>query len=46
MIYLRGHRADFDGWAEQGCTNWSYDEVLPYFKRSRTTSVARTGSTA
>ena len=34
MIYLRGHRADFDGWAEEGCTGWSYDEVLPYFKRS------------
>jgi choline dehydrogenase len=34
MIYLRGHRADFDEWAEQGCTGWSYDEVLPYFKRS------------
>jgi choline dehydrogenase-like flavoprotein len=34
MIYLRGHRADFDEWAEAGCTGWSYDEVLPYFKRS------------
>jgi choline dehydrogenase-like flavoprotein len=34
MIYLRGHRADFDGWAAGGCTGWSYDEVLPYFKRS------------
>ena len=34
MIYLRGHRADFDGWAADGCTGWSYDEVLPYFKRS------------
>jgi choline dehydrogenase-like flavoprotein len=34
MIYLRGHRDDFDGWAEAGCTGWSYDEVLPYFKRS------------
>jgi choline dehydrogenase len=34
MIYLRGHRADFDEWAELGCTGWSYDEVLPYFKRS------------
>jgi choline dehydrogenase-like flavoprotein len=34
MIYLRGHRADFDGWAEAGCTGWSYDEVLPYFRRS------------
>jgi choline dehydrogenase len=34
MIYLRGHRADFDEWAAGGCTGWSYDEVLPYFKRS------------
>ena len=34
MIYLRGHRADFDGWAAAGCDGWSYDEVLPYFKRS------------
>lgn len=34
MIYLRGNRADFDQWAELGCTGWSYDEVLPYFKRS------------
>jgi choline dehydrogenase-like flavoprotein len=34
MIYLRGHRADFDGWAADGCMGWSYDEVLPYFRRS------------
>jgi choline dehydrogenase-like flavoprotein len=34
MIYLRGHRADFDGWAADGADGWSYDEVLPYFKRS------------
>src|SRR6476659_2082014 len=34
MIYLRGHRADFDGWAVDGCKGWSYDEGLPYFKRS------------
>ena len=34
MIYIRGHRADFDEWAEMGCAGWSYDEVLPYFKRS------------
>jgi len=33
MIYLRGNRADFDGWAADGCTGWSYDEVLPYFRR-------------
>jgi choline dehydrogenase len=34
MIYIRGHRADFDGWAAAGNKGWSYDEVLPYFKRS------------
>jgi choline dehydrogenase-like flavoprotein len=34
MIYLRGHRVDFDDWAAGGATGWSYDEVLPYFKRA------------
>jgi choline dehydrogenase len=34
MIYIRGHRADFDDWAANGAEGWSYDEVLPYFKRS------------
>ncbi|HIG75509.1 MAG TPA: choline dehydrogenase [Bacteroidetes bacterium] len=34
MIYIRGHRADFDGWAADGCTGWGYADVLPYFKRS------------
>src|SRR5580765_2968988 len=34
MIYLRGNRLDYDDWAAQGCAGWSYDEVLPYFKRA------------
>jgi choline dehydrogenase len=34
MIYTRGNRADFDEWAAGGAEGWSYDEVLPYFKRS------------
>jgi choline dehydrogenase len=34
MIYLRGNRVDYDDWAASGCEGWSYDEVLPYFKRS------------
>jgi choline dehydrogenase-like flavoprotein len=34
MIYLRGNRVDFDEWAANGAEGWSYDEVLPYFKRS------------
>lgn len=34
MVYMRGGRRDYDGWAEAGATGWSYDEVLPYFKRA------------
>jgi choline dehydrogenase len=35
MFYVRGHRSDFDRWVEDfGATGWSYDEVLPLFKRS------------
>jgi choline dehydrogenase-like flavoprotein len=34
MAYVRGHPGDFDAWAAGGATGWSYDEVLPYFKRS------------
>ncbi|MFJ2685192.1 choline dehydrogenase [Pseudomonas sp. NPDC087342] len=36
MVYIRGHARDYDGWAEQGCDGWSYQEVLPYFKRAQT----------
>ena len=28
-----GWTDNFDGWARSGCTGWSYDEVLPYFKK-------------
>ncbi|MFM6854592.1 MAG: GMC family oxidoreductase [Sphingopyxis sp.] len=34
MIYIRGHRFDYDQWASLGATGWSYDECLPYFKRA------------
>jgi len=34
MLYIRGHRADYDDWAKLGCGGWSFDEVLPYFKKS------------
>jgi choline dehydrogenase-like flavoprotein len=33
MAYVRGHRGDYDRWAEHGCAGWSYADVLPYFKR-------------
>ncbi|MFT3849336.1 MAG: choline dehydrogenase [Propionivibrio sp.] len=34
MCYLRGHPGDYDEWAALGNPGWSFDEVLPYFKRS------------
>ncbi len=33
MMAIRGHRNDYDGWAAAGLRGWSYDEVLPYFRR-------------
>ena len=38
MIYIRGNRADFDSWSKDGATGWSYDEVLPLFRRSEANS--------
>ena len=34
MIYIRGIPADYDGWAANGASGWSYEEVLPYFTRA------------
>ena len=34
MAYVRGHPGDFDSWAADGASGWSYDDVLPYFKKS------------
>ncbi|WP_075222223.1 choline dehydrogenase [Acuticoccus yangtzensis] len=33
MVYVRGHAADFDTWADMGAAGWAYADVLPYFKR-------------
>ncbi|HEY6870702.1 MAG TPA: GMC family oxidoreductase N-terminal domain-containing protein, partial [Novosphingobium sp.] len=34
MVYIRGQAQDYDDWAAQGCEGWSWDEVLPVFKRN------------
>ncbi len=34
MLYLRGHRKDYDQWSALGNAGWDWDSVLPYFQRS------------
>jgi choline dehydrogenase len=34
MLYLRGHRRDYDEWRSMGNQGWGWDEVLPYFQRA------------
>ncbi len=34
MLYIRGHPADYDGWAELGADGWDWASVLPYFLRA------------
>ena len=41
MVYIRGNRKDYDGWAALGCAGWSYDEVLPIFKRMEANQVGQ-----
>ncbi|HEY1522432.1 MAG TPA: FAD-dependent oxidoreductase [Solirubrobacteraceae bacterium] len=34
MVYIRGNRADYDGWAAMGFEGWGFDDVLPYFLKA------------
>ena len=34
MLYVRGNPADFDLWAQMGCRGWTFDNVLPFFRKS------------
>jgi choline dehydrogenase len=38
MLYLRGHSLEYDQWAQRGCQGWSFDQVLPFFKKTETNS--------
>ncbi len=34
MVYMRGQHQDYDHWAQLGCRGWSYEDVLPYFRKA------------
>ena len=36
MVFVRGHRKDYDHWRDSGAAGWGYADVLPYFKRMET----------
>lgn len=34
LLYVRGQRADYDGWRQMGCEGWGWEDIAPYFRRS------------
>ena len=44
MVYVRGHAGDFDHWQSMGAKGWSYEDVLPYFKRMECWHAGKNGT--
>ena len=44
MMYVRGHRSDYDHWAALGNEGWSYEDVLPHFRNIESSEVGDAGS--
>jgi choline dehydrogenase len=38
MVYIRGQPQDYDDWVAAGCKGWSYEDVLPYFRKAENNS--------
>ena len=45
MLYVRGQPADYDGWSQRGNHGWSYDDVLPFFRKAETCEFASAEAT-
>jgi choline dehydrogenase len=45
MLYVRGQPADYDGWSQRGNHGWSYDDVLPFFRKAETCEFASAETT-
>ncbi|KIN73335.1 FAD dependent oxidoreductase [Sulfitobacter guttiformis KCTC 32187] len=43
MLYVRGHKSDYDDWANEGCDGWSWEDCLPFFKKSENNELGSDG---
>ncbi len=41
LLYVRGHKLDYQDWVDAGCTGWSWDEILPHFTQTEDQKVLK-----